>query len=274
MRKIFAVNLLLFSLVVLVDQLTKTYIGGIVGIHQNHGLFLGSFSNSPIAFRVITLVTFSGFLFFLYFVSLYLFPNKIKTLKYSLSLILGGIVGNVLDRLLLGYTRDFIPFKLYSFQSFFNASDVFLAFGCLGVIFIIFKYDNLIWIPDNNRANYLVNPKEQLRLAFKFFMASILTSVFFGIFSFSFLSVYLNAPSSVIRDFITIFCILSIIFALSTFVLGIFVSHRSQGPLYAFESYVEKLIEGKSYKLKLREGDNNKHLEKVALKLYNHFIKK
>jgi hypothetical protein len=149
-----------------------------------------------------------------------------------------------------------------------------LAAGCLGIILIIFKYDNLIWVPDNSRANYLVNPKEQLKLAFKFFMASLLTSFFFGIFSYSFLSVYLKAPTVVINDFIIIFSILSVLFALSTFVLGIFISHRSQGPLYAFESYVEKLIEGKNVKLTLREGDNNKHLEKVASKLYSHFIKK
>lgn len=274
MRKIFALNILVLIACVLIDQLTKTYIGGLTGIHQNYGLFLGSFTEAPAAFRVITLVTFSGFLFFIYFVSLYLIPNKVKFFKYALSMLQGGIFGNVIDRLTLGFTRDFIPSNFLGVKSYFNVADIFLFVGSITVLIVIFKFDHLLWKSDNSRTTYLVNPREQLRLAFKFFMVANLTSLLIGLFAFSFLKVYLTAPTHIINDFIIVFSLLSIVFSLSIFMVGILISHRSAGPLYAFEKYVGDLINGEDRKLKLREGDNYKHLEKIANKLHTHFYKK
>ena len=40
--------------------------------------------------------------------------------------------------------------------------------------------------------------------------------------------------------------------------------------LYAFEKYVEDLLNGDNRDLKLREGDNFKHFEAVAANLKNH----
>jgi signal peptidase II len=185
-----------------------------------------------------------------------------------------GIFGNVMDRLILGYTRDFIPFRYGDFRAFYNVADIFLFIAVFSIIFIIFRYDKLLWIPDNSRSNYLINPKEQLRLAFKFFMIAIFTSILIGLFSYTFIKVYLEASPTSSYDYIVAYSILSILFSLSTFIAGIFISHKSSGPLYAFELYVENLIAGKDQKLQLRDGDNYKHLEQIALKLYSHFHKK
>lgn len=61
---------------------------------------------------------------------------------------------------------------------------------------------------------------------------------------------------------------LSGIFLILTFLAGILLSHRSVGPLYAFEQFIEELLDGKNERpLKLREGDNYKHLEIIAEKI-------
>ena len=274
MRKILLVNFILLVVLVLIDQVSKVSASSLVSIHQNHGLFLGTFSNAPASFRIITLATMSGFILFIYFVSLYLLPNSIKSLKYSITFLQAGIFGNVIDRLSLGYTRDFIPFSWNGFKAFYNIADIFLFLAVFAIIYIIFKFDKLLWIPDNLRGNYLINPKEQLRLAFKFLLVSIFTSVLIGLFSYTFMSVYLKISQKILYDYIMLYSLLSILFSLSTFIAGIFISHRSSGPLYAFELYVEKLISGENERLKLRDGDNYKHLEQVAEKLYKHFNSK
>jgi signal peptidase II len=66
---------------------------------------------------------------------------------------------------------------------------------------------------------------------------------------------------------------ITLFFTAISFFLGLLISQRTAGPLYAFEKYVEDLLKGDQRDLKLREGDNYKHLEKIASDLKNHFHK-
>lgn len=43
------------------------------------------------------------------------------------------------------------------------------------------------------------------------------------------------------------------------------MSHRIAGPLYAFERFLDDTLEGKNVELKLRSGDQFKHLEELAV---------
>lgn len=274
MYKIILKNLLLVIVCICMDQVSKIIALNNYSIHKNFGVFLGFFSDAPMAFRVVTLSTFAGFLFFIYFALLYLLPNKVSFLKYDLSLIISGIFGNVFDRLIRGYTIDFIPMKFSSFEAYYNIADIFLWIGVCYFIYCIFKYDDIIWHPNNSRNNYLVNPKEQLRLAFKFSLVSILTSLLIGLFTYTFIKSFFAIHGSQLNEFLITYLILASLFAISTFLVGIIISHRSSGPLFAFEAYVKKLLEGKDERLILRDGDNYKHLEDVANKLHDHYFKK
>ena len=74
---------------------------------------------------------------------LYNYFNKNKSIYYSISLglIIGGAVGNLIDRIFLGYVRDFIKFSFFNFN--FNIADACLTVGVvLFVIYLIF-FDNL-----------------------------------------------------------------------------------------------------------------------------------
>lgn len=66
--------------------------------------------------------------------------------KYSFIMILGGAIGNVIDRIIYNAVPDFIDFHIGEFHWFiFNIADVFIS---LGIIFMIF-----LELIDNNETN-------------------------------------------------------------------------------------------------------------------------
>ena len=76
--------------------------------------------------------------------SVYLFAFKPKTWLENLALswVIGGGIGNMIDRVALGYVVDFIDFRLINF-AIFNGADSFVCVGAamliLAMIFAIFR---------------------------------------------------------------------------------------------------------------------------------------
>ena len=68
--------------------------------------------------------------------------------KLAVGFIVGGAIGNMIDRIFLGGVRDFIFFDFWENYPTFNLSDSFLLVGMvLLVVFIIFIYK------PNNKVN-------------------------------------------------------------------------------------------------------------------------
>lgn len=63
--------------------------------------------------------------------------------RLSLSLLMGGAIGNMIDRLFLGYVVDFLNFYPFGYDfPVFNAADVCITVGvALLIVYIIFIYD-------------------------------------------------------------------------------------------------------------------------------------
>ena len=61
--------------------------------------------------------------------------------------------------------------------------------------------------------------------------------------------------------------LISLSFVGTLFFVGLIQSHRIIGPLYAFERFLDDVFKGKSRQLKLRAGDEFRHLETLAEEL-------
>lgn len=82
--------------------------------------------------------------------------NPSKLLRIGLSLMLGGTVGNTVDRVLYGYVRDMIDFRVINF-AIFNIADSAL---CIGVALIII-YVLFIYKPDDKKKDKSKSETEQ-----------------------------------------------------------------------------------------------------------------
>ena len=64
--------------------------------------------------------------------------SKIENLSYGM--IIGGIVGNIFDRLFFGYVIDFIDFKIFGYNyPVFNLADTFIVVGIIIMIIITIR---------------------------------------------------------------------------------------------------------------------------------------
>ena len=57
-----------------------------------------------------------------------------KLLHYSLGLLVGGAIGNVIDRIRLGYVVDFFDFRIWPV---FNVADVAIVSGVIGIMIVV-----------------------------------------------------------------------------------------------------------------------------------------
>ena len=275
MKKRYILSTLILLSSIMLDQLTKAWGKTLPSLHYNQGFIMGVYAELPDSLRIVALGAFAGFIFFLYLFLMYIIPSAARKIKYGLSFLVGGIFGNVIDKMIYGRTVDFIPFSLGTTHVVFNLADVFQWIGTGIILFMIFKRDKLIWFPESSRQNYLINPREQFRVAFNYSLVALATSLMLGIFSFSFfrtvmVSMNMVSENLMLSYFLT-YLILTMLFCAMSFLTGIILSHRSSGALYAFEQYLDHLMKGRDKKLTLRDSDNYKHLEKVADKLRVHF---
>ena len=63
---------------------------------------------------------------------------------FSISLIISGALGNLIDRILRGYVVDFISFTIFAREmSIFNLADSFITIGVILYAFNIIRKDLL-----------------------------------------------------------------------------------------------------------------------------------
>ena len=90
---------------------------------ENEGAAFGSFSNHRWVFMWSSAIAIVALLIYLF-----RFCKFGKWVKVSIAMLIGGGIGNMIDRILLGYVVDFIDFTLINF-AVFNVADSFVCVG-------------------------------------------------------------------------------------------------------------------------------------------------
>lgn len=93
---------------------------------ENTGMAWGLLPNARVYFIIVTLIL-AAFLVFLLVRYRKLLP---KLSKVALTVILSGAIGNLIDRIILGYVRDFIAFDFIEFPVF-NIADCCVTIGAV-----------------------------------------------------------------------------------------------------------------------------------------------
>lgn len=93
---------------------------------ENTGMAWGLLPNARVYFIIVTLIL-AAFLVFLLVRYKKLLP---KLSKVALTVILSGAIGNLIDRIFLGYVRDFIAFDFIEFPVF-NIADCCVTIGAV-----------------------------------------------------------------------------------------------------------------------------------------------
>lgn len=139
-------KLLIFSILcILIDQISKLLIvnsydvnGGFNVIDgffsityiKNTGAAWGMFSNGTIILSLISIV-------FLFFMIKYIY--ELKKVSYlnviSYGMLFGGIVGNLIDRLIRNYVVDFLNFNIFGYDfPVFNIADSFMVISIILIV--------------------------------------------------------------------------------------------------------------------------------------------
>ena len=136
----------LSTFIILIDQFTKylmiynykTFINKDfllfkLDFVKNYGAAFNIFSGSRI------LLSFISIIFSILLIYLILKKNKLNSLDlFSYSFILGGTIGNGIDRILKGFVIDFINLNIINFPVF-NIADISINIGFIFLLYSIFK---------------------------------------------------------------------------------------------------------------------------------------
>ena len=144
MKKITLISILVFF----IDRVTKILISSNFSLNVrnkviNKFFYITNCHNEGAAFSI-----FSGNIIFLILITLIVIYLIYRTLKnknnisnltsLSYGLLLGGILGNLFDRLFYGYVIDFLDFQIFKFDfAVFNVADIGIVIGA--IMLLIFE---------------------------------------------------------------------------------------------------------------------------------------
>lgn len=151
MKKIGLISLL----VIIIDQAIKLLITNVSNIEIIKNFFSITYvRNYGAAFSIL-----NGSRWFLIITAIiaiilvYLFLIKNKNLttiaSFSYGILLGGIIGNLIDRIIFGYVIDYLDFNIFGYNyPIFNFADTCIVIGAFLLVFIAFREDK-----NANRSN-------------------------------------------------------------------------------------------------------------------------
>jgi signal peptidase II len=144
-------SLITAFIVILFDRLTKNFFTSILSygetltviknvLHMtlvhNTGIAFGLFKDQGIVFIIIPAIAIILLIFNIFFYKSYGEEAICRTYIIGFSLILGGAIGNLYDRIFYGYVIDFIDIRVWPV---FNIADSAITIGAIIIAFKCFQ---------------------------------------------------------------------------------------------------------------------------------------
>lgn len=144
-KKIYITAIIIF----IIDQISKVVISTYLSLNEtirviknffyityinNTGASFGILKNSKVLLILLSIIA---------LIILVRYTNSFKNTKNNilgLGFLMGGIIGNLADRLLFGYVRDFLNFYIIGYDfPIFNIADIFIVLGVFILIISIIR---------------------------------------------------------------------------------------------------------------------------------------
>lgn len=136
-----------------IDQISKVIISLFLNLNEsikvipnffyltyvaNEGAAWGMFSNAKIIIGIGTILA-----ILLIYHYIYCFKQN-KRNNIAFGLLIGGLGGNLIDRLMFGYVRDFLDFYIFGYDyPVFNVADICIVIGVILLIIAVLKGEDL-----------------------------------------------------------------------------------------------------------------------------------
>lgn len=152
--KIYILPIIAIALLTAIDQLAKFIVAGSFKLYeskrviknvfsityiQNRGVAWGMFQGKRVIFIIMTVLVL--------LMCLYIYANiadnsKFTFLKVLLVILISGALGNMVDRIKLGYVIDFFQLEFIDFP-IFNVADIYVVVSMILIfLLVMFKYSN------------------------------------------------------------------------------------------------------------------------------------
>ena len=147
-------KILIIAIITLaVDQITKVIASNLLKLNNsfkiiksffyltlchNDGAAWSIMSDYPIILVIISLIA----LVIIYHFT-FCFKKNVRN-NIAFGFLIGGLVGNLIDRLIFGYVRDFLDFIIFGYDyPVFNVADIAIVIGVILIVFSIIKGDDV-----------------------------------------------------------------------------------------------------------------------------------
>ena len=121
---------------------------------HNYGAAWGMFDNQRWVFLIATSIA-----LIIMPIILYRYRKVHILFNLSLSLFIGGAIGNMIDRIFLGYVVDFLEFTFISFPVF-NVADICVVFGAITMIVYALFFDKTFFVDQKKPAPVSASTEE------------------------------------------------------------------------------------------------------------------
>lgn len=146
MKKMFIVSLILICL----DQIIKLIVSNNLVLGESitvidNFFYLTSVRNYGAAFSILLgnrfFLIIVGFLALFLIYNFFIKNNKLNKLeKIVYSILIAGIIGNLIDRVIRGFVIDYLDFKIFSYNfPVFNLADILIVLSIICILILTFK---------------------------------------------------------------------------------------------------------------------------------------